>query len=33
MTPPIPGETLLLYISTTTNVASTVLITEQEEEG
>jgi hypothetical protein len=28
MTPSIPGETLLLYISTTTNVVSTVLVTE-----
>jgi hypothetical protein len=28
MTPLIPGETLLLYISTTTNVVSTVLIAE-----
>jgi hypothetical protein len=33
MTPPIPGETLLLYISTTTNVVSTVLTTEREQEG
>jgi hypothetical protein len=33
MTPPIPKETLLLYISTTTNVVSTVLIAEREEEG
>jgi hypothetical protein len=33
MTPPIPRETLLLYISTTTNVVSTVLVTEREEEG
>jgi hypothetical protein len=32
-TPPIPKETLLLYISTTTNVVITVLITEREEEG
>jgi hypothetical protein len=31
MTPPVPGETLLLYISTTTNVVSTVLVTEREE--
>jgi hypothetical protein len=31
MTPPIPKETLLLYISGTTNVVSTVLITEREE--
>jgi hypothetical protein len=28
MTPPIPMETLLLYILTTTNVVSTVLLTE-----
>jgi hypothetical protein len=28
MTPPIPKETLLLYISSTTNVVSTVLVTE-----
>jgi hypothetical protein len=33
MTPPVPKETLLLYISATTNVASTVLVTEREEEG
>jgi hypothetical protein len=33
MTPPIPKETLLLYISATTNVVSTVLIAEREEEG
>jgi hypothetical protein len=33
MTPPILGETLLLYISATTNVGSTVLIAEREEEG
>jgi hypothetical protein len=32
MTPPIPKETLLLYISTTTNVVSKVLIAEREEE-
>jgi hypothetical protein len=32
MTPPIPGETLLLYISATTNVVSTVLVAKQEEE-
>jgi hypothetical protein len=32
MTPPVPGETLLLYMSTTTNVVSTVLIAEREEE-
>jgi hypothetical protein len=31
MTPPIPKETLLLYISATTNMVSTVLVTEQEE--
>jgi hypothetical protein len=33
MTPPIPMETLLLYISGTTNVVSTVLVAEREEEG
>jgi hypothetical protein len=33
MTPPIPRETLILYISATTNVVSTVLIAEREEEG
>jgi hypothetical protein len=33
MTPPIPKETLLLYISTTTNVVSTVLVAEREAEG
>jgi hypothetical protein len=33
MTPPIPMETLLLYISSTTNVSSTVLVAEREEEG
>jgi hypothetical protein len=33
MTPPIPRETLLLYISATTNVVSTVLVAEREEEG
>jgi hypothetical protein len=33
MTPPIPKETLLLYISSTTNVFSTVLVAEREEEG
>jgi hypothetical protein len=33
MTPPIPEKTLLLYISSTTNVVSTVLIAEREEEG
>jgi hypothetical protein len=33
MTPPIPKETLLLYISATTNVVSTVLVAEREEEG
>jgi hypothetical protein len=33
MTPPIPGETLLLYISATTHVVSTVLVAEWEEEG
>jgi hypothetical protein len=33
MTPPIPKEMLLLYISATTNVVGTVLVVEQEEEG
>jgi hypothetical protein len=33
MTPPIPKETLLLYISATTNVVNTVLVAEREEEG
>jgi hypothetical protein len=33
MTPLIPRETLLLYISATTNVVSTVLVAEREEEG
>jgi hypothetical protein len=33
MTPPIPKEMLLLYISATINVVSTVLIAEQGEEG
>jgi hypothetical protein len=33
MTPPIPKETLLLFISATTNMVSTVLVTEREEEG
>jgi hypothetical protein len=33
MTPPIPKETLLLYISATTNVVSTVLVVEREQEG
>jgi ribonuclease HI len=33
MTPLIPKETLLLYISATTNVVSTVLVVEREEEG
>jgi hypothetical protein len=33
MTPPIPKEILLLYISATTNVVSTVLVAEREEEG
>jgi hypothetical protein len=28
MTPPVPGETLLLYISATTNVVNTVLVVE-----
>jgi hypothetical protein len=31
MTPPAPGKTLLLYITTTTNVVSTALIAEREE--
>jgi hypothetical protein len=33
MTPPIPKETLLLYISATTNVVNTVLVAEREEDG
>jgi hypothetical protein len=33
MTPPVPKEILLIYISVTTNVVSTVLVAEQEEEG
>jgi hypothetical protein len=33
MTPPIPKETLLLCISSTTNIVSTVLVAEQEQEG
>jgi hypothetical protein len=33
MTPAIPKKTLLLYISATTNVVSTVLLAEREEEG
>jgi hypothetical protein len=33
MTPPIQKEMLLLYISATSNVVSTVLITEREEKG
>jgi hypothetical protein len=33
MTPPIPKKTHLLYISATTNVVSTVLVAEREEEG
>jgi hypothetical protein len=33
MTPPVPRETLFLYISATTNVVSTVLVAEREEEG
>jgi hypothetical protein len=33
MTPPVPKEALLLYISATTKVVSTVLVTEREEEG
>jgi hypothetical protein len=32
ITPPAPGETLFLYISATTNVVSTVLVAEREEE-
>jgi hypothetical protein len=33
MTPPIPKETLILYISATTNVVSMVLVAERDEEG
>jgi hypothetical protein len=33
MTPSVPKETLLLYISATTNVVSAVLVAEREEEG
>jgi hypothetical protein len=33
MTAPTPKETLLLYISATTNVVITVLVAEREEEG
>jgi hypothetical protein len=33
MTPPIPKETLLLYISASTNVVSTVLVAKREKEG
>jgi hypothetical protein len=33
MTPPIPKETLLLYISATTNVVNTILAAKREEEG
>jgi hypothetical protein len=33
MTPPVPKETLLLYISATTNVVNIVLVVEREEEG
>jgi hypothetical protein len=33
MMPSIPKDTLLLYISATTNVVSTVLVAEREEEG
>ena len=33
MTPPVAKETLLLYISATTNVVSTVLVVEREEVG
>jgi hypothetical protein len=32
MTPLVPGETLLLYISATTNVVSTILVAEREKE-
>jgi hypothetical protein len=33
MSPPIPKETLLLYISAATNVVSTILVAEREEGG
>jgi hypothetical protein len=33
MTPPVPGQRLLLYISATINVVSMVLVAEREEEG
>jgi hypothetical protein len=33
MTPPNPRETLLLYITSTTNVVNMVLVAEREEEG
>jgi hypothetical protein len=33
MKPPIPKETLLLNTSATTNMVSTVLVAEREEEG
>jgi hypothetical protein len=33
MTPPVPKEMLLFYISATTNVVSTVLVAKREEEG
>jgi hypothetical protein len=33
MTHPIPKETLLLYVSATTNMVNTVLVAEREEEG
>jgi hypothetical protein len=33
MTPPVPKEALLLYISATTNVVNMVLVAEREEEG
>jgi hypothetical protein len=33
MTHPIPKETLLLYISASTNVVSMILVAEREEEG
>jgi hypothetical protein len=32
MTPLVPGETLLLYISATTNVVSTILVAKREKE-
>jgi hypothetical protein len=33
MTPPIPKETLLLYISAITNVVSTVLVANEKKKG